>query len=85
MTWRRSSHAIEASLRMGRMIALKERSSGIRGIVVGEILCRLVGRTVAQSLGSALKTATALHQFVLTRRSGCESIVRVAGAHRPRS
>ena len=66
--------AIVASLRMGRMTALKKRSGGIRGIVVGEILRRLVARTMAQSLGSALKTATAPHQYALTARSGCESI-----------
>ena len=59
-----------ASLRMGRMIALKKRSGGI----VGEILRRLVSGTMAQSLGSALKTATAPHQCALTTRSGCESI-----------
>ena len=55
------------------MTALKKRSGGIRGIVVGEIR-RLVDRTVAQSLGSALKTATVPHQYALTTRSGCESI-----------
>ena len=66
--------AIVASLRMGRMTALKKRSGGIRGIVVGEILRRLVARTMAQSLGSAFKTATAPHQYALTTRSGCESI-----------
>ena len=49
-------------------------SGGIRGIVVGEILRRLVARTMAQSLGSALKTATAPHQYALISRSGCESI-----------
>ena len=63
-----------ASLRMGRMTALKKRSGGIRGILVGEILRRLVFRLIAQSLGSALKTATAPHQCALTTRSGWESI-----------
>ena len=53
--------AIVVSLRMGRMTALKKR--GIHGIVVGEILRRLVDRTMAQSLGSTLKTATAPHQY----------------------
>ena len=49
-----------ARLRTGLMTVLKKWSGGIRGIVVGEIL-RLVCRTMAQSLGSALKTATAPH------------------------
>ena len=56
------------------MIALTKRSSGIRGIVVGEILRRLVVRTMAQSLGSLWKTGTAPHQDALTTRSGCELI-----------
>ena len=42
--------------------------------VVGEILRRLVARTIAQSLGDAFKKATARHQYALTTRSVCESI-----------
>ena len=57
----------EGPLRMGRMTALRKRTGGVRGIVVGEILRRLVTRTIAQSLGDAFKTATAPHQYT---RSG---------------
>ena len=60
------------------MIALTKRSSGIRGIVVGRILRRLVVRTMAQSLGSLWKTATAPHQDALTTRSGCELIAHAS-------
>ena len=78
--------AIVASLRMGRMAALKKRSGGIRGIVVGEILRRLVARTMAQSLGSALKTTTAPHQYAWTHSFWLRvDRPRVAGAHRPGS
>ena len=35
---------IVGPLRMGRMTALRKRTGGVRGIVVGEILRRLVAR-----------------------------------------
>ena len=68
---------IEGFLRMGRMMALRKRTGGVRGIVVGEILRLLVARTTAQSLGDAFKTATAPHQDALSTRSGCESISHI--------
>ena len=68
---------IVGPLRMGRMTVLRKRTGGVRGIVVGEILRRLVTRTTAQSLGHAFKKATAPHQYALTTRSGCESISHV--------
>ena len=68
--------AIMASLRMGRMhfrngqvAPLASRSARF---------CVLVGRTMAQSLGSALKTATAPHQ--LTTRSSFRSPTRCRGS-----
>ena len=44
---------------------------------MGDVLRRLVARTVAQVLGNNFKAATAPHQYALTTRSGCESIAHV--------
>ena len=49
---------IAGPLRMGRMTALRKRTGGVRGIVVGEILRRLVARTIAPSLGDAFNGST---------------------------
>ena len=48
---------IEA-IRMGRMTALRKANGGVRGIVVGEVVRRLVARTMAQQLGPQVEAAT---------------------------
>ena len=42
------------AIRMGRMTALQKPSGGVRGIVVGDIIRRLVSRTLAQQLAPAV-------------------------------
>ena len=39
---------IIAALRLGRLIALSKLDKGVRGIVVGAILRRMVARTIAK-------------------------------------
>ena len=46
-------------IRMGRMTALKKPQGGVRGIVVGDIMRRLVARTMARALGTKFQDATA--------------------------
>ena len=58
------------AIRMGRMTA----SGGVRGIVVGDMIRRLVSRTLAQQLAPAVEKATAPFQYALTIRAGCECI-----------
>ena len=43
----------------------------MRGIVVGEVIRRLVARTIAQQLGPAVEAATSPFQFALSTKSGC--------------
>ena len=50
---------IIATIRMGRMTALQKPSGGVRGIVVGDFVRRLVSRTIAQQLAPAVEHATA--------------------------
>ena len=59
-----------ALLRMGRLTALQKPASGVRGIVCGDIVRKLVARTVAQSMSAAVQPATSPFQYALTTKSG---------------
>ena len=58
-------------MRLGWMTALRKKD-GVRVIVAGEVIRRLVSRTIAQQLSPAVATATAPYQYALTTRAGCE-------------
>ena len=45
-------------VRCGRMTVLAKPDGGVRGVVSGDVLRRLVARTMAQQLGPAVKAAT---------------------------
>ena len=64
---------IEA-IRMGRMTALRKANGGVRGIVVGDVLRRLVARTMPQQLGPKVESATAPFQYALSTRAGSECV-----------
>ena len=74
------SDEVVQALRMGRLTALQKSSGGIRGIVVGDFIRRLVARTLAQQLNPAIEQATSPFQFALTTKSGCECIAHIAQA-----
>ena len=46
--------AIVSVIRMGRMTALRKADGGVRGIVAGDVIRRLVARTIAQQLSQAV-------------------------------
>ena len=52
------------------MTALQKPTGGVRGIVVGDFVRRLVARTLAQQLGPAVESATAPFQFALSTKAG---------------
>ena len=60
-------------IRRGRMSALR-KANGVRGIVVGDVLRRLVARTIAQQIGAAVELDTAPFQYALKTRAGCECV-----------
>ena len=64
-------------VRMGRITALKKPNGGIRGIVVGDILRRLVARTMAKQMAARVEAATAPFQYALTTKAGCESVAHI--------
>ena len=70
---------IEAT-RMGRMTALRKANGGVRGIVVGEVVRKLVARTMAQQLGPQVEAATAPFQYPLRMilRRPCLGLVVVS-------
>ena len=60
-------------LRVGRLTALQKPDGGVRGIVVGDILRRLVARTTAKQA----EKATAPFQYALSTKAGCECIAHI--------
>ena len=67
-------------IRRGRMTALQKAGGGVRGIVAGDIVRRLVARTISQQLSSAVESATAPFQYALSIRAGCECVAHVLQA-----
>ena len=63
--------AVHNFLRLGRLTALQKPRGGVRGIVVGDVLRRLVARTMAQQLGKAVEAVTAPHQYAYRMRGTC--------------
>ena len=70
-------HQVLRILGLGRLIALKKPDGGVRGIVVGDVLRRLVGRTMAKQVTKEVEAATSPFQYALSTRSGCECVTHV--------
>ena len=66
--------AIQACIRLGRLTALQKPNGGVRGIVSGDIVRRLVARTMSQQLMDSVQRATAPYQYAMSSKSGCECI-----------
>ena len=66
--------AIQACIRLGRLTALQKPNGGVRGIVSGDIVRRLVARTMSQQLMESVQRATAPYQYAMSTKSGCECI-----------
>ena len=75
----RISPPIADALRLRRMIALQKANGGVRGIVVRDILRRLVARTVAQQMGKVVEAVTRPHQYAMSTRAGTKCIAHVDG------
>ena len=71
-------------LRLGRLTALNKPDGGVRGIVVSDVLRRLVARTIAGQCSLAAEGATAPFQYGL-RTTASATILSVdgVGAFRP--
>ena len=65
------------AIRLGRLTALSKPDGGGRGIVVGDILRRMVARTMAKQVEKKVETATALFQYALSTKAGCECVAHM--------
>ena len=68
---------IEEVIRLGRLTAPRKPDGGVRGIVVGNFLRRLVARTIAKQIAKQVEVATTSWQYALTTRAGCECVACV--------
>ena len=68
------------AMRMGRMTALQKTSGGVRGIVAGDMVRRLVAKTIAQQIRAPVEVATAPFQHALSTRAGCECVAHALQA-----
>ena len=66
--------SIREAVKLGRLTALQKPNGGVRGIVAGDIVRRLVARTMSQQLMEAVQAATAPFQYAMSTKSGCECI-----------
>ena len=60
---------------LGRIVALQKPNGRVRGIVIGDILRRVVSRSIAQHFAAPIHQACSPHQFALSTRAGTEAIV----------
>ena len=68
------------SVRLGRITALQKPNGGVRGIIAGDMIRRLVARTMSQQLSNAVERATSPFQHALTTPSGGECIAHALQA-----
>ena len=66
---------ITKALGLGRLVALQKPNGNVRGIVVGDLLRRLVARCLAQTYAEPIAAACRPHQFALSTRAGAEAVV----------
>jgi hypothetical protein len=67
---------IVEALRFGRLTALAKPQprGGVRGIVTGDLLRRLVARTLAQTHAEEMEDACRPHQYALSTRAGTDCV-----------
>ena len=61
----------------GRITAPAKPDGGVPGTMVGDILRRLVARTMAQQVSTEAEAATALLQYAPSTRAGCKCVAYV--------
>ena len=67
-------------IRLGRLTALAKPDGGLRRIVVGDVVRRLVARTMAKQVAKKAEKATAPFQFALSTKAGCECVAHTVQA-----
>ena len=65
-------------IRVGWLTALAKPDGRVRGIVVSDIVRRLVAKTIAKQFAKKAEVATAPFQYALSTKAGCECVAHVA-------
>ena len=76
----KAPHEVVEIVRMGRLTALTKPNGGIRGIVSGDVVRRLVSRTIAQQVSEVVEAGTAPFRHALSTRSGSECVAHALQA-----
>ena len=63
-------------IRLGRVTALQKPDGGIRGIVVGYVLRRLVARTIVKQVEEG-RSSHCSFQYALSTETGCECVAHI--------
>ena len=71
------SDEILSAIRVCQLTALEKPNGGVRGIVVGDVVRRLIAKTMSDQMMTRFETATKLFQYALSTRAGCESIAHI--------
>ena len=64
-------------LRLGRLTALRKPDVGVRSIVVGNIMRRLVARAMAKQIAKKVEQAASPFQYALSAKAGSECVAHV--------
>ena len=68
---------LDIIIRLRRVTALQKPDCGIRGIVVGDVLRRLVARTISRQVSKKAEAATAPFQYAHSTKAGCECVAHI--------
>ena len=74
--------AVVDLIRVGRLTSLTKPDGGARGIVAGDVVRRLVARTISQQLGPEVEQATSPYQYNMSTRARCECVAHVCKVSR---
>jgi hypothetical protein len=69
---------ISQAIGLGRVVALQKPNGRVRGIIVGDLLRRVVSRSLAQHFAEPIHRACCPHQFALSTRAGTETIAHAS-------
>ena len=70
----------QGRLEVGRMTVLAKSDGGVRRIVAGDVIRRVIARTMAWQLGKAVEACTAPFQYAFSTKAGCECILHTLQA-----
>ena len=73
----RAGEQMVEAICMGRMTARQKTDGGVRRIAAGDVMRRLVGRTVAQQMMPAVEGFTPPFQYALRTRAGTECVAHM--------